>query len=100
LALGGRSVFICGRASAWRNASTEIAIQFKRAPFQLFRDTGVERLHTNRLVLQHPADEGMSLRFWRKVPGPIMRMGAVEMNFDYVDYFGSTPSTGYERLNL
>jgi len=40
----------------------------------------------------------MSLRFGAKIPGPVMRMGAVEMNFDYVDYFGSTPSTGYERL--
>jgi len=78
--------------------TTEIAIQFKRAPFQLFRDTPIERLHTNRLVLHIQPEEGMSLRFGAKIPGPVMRMGAVEMNFDYVDYFGSTPSTGYERL--
>src|SRR6266446_6887990 len=77
---------------------SEISIQFKRAPFQLFRDTPVERLHTNQLVLHIQPDEGISLRFGAKVPGPIMRMGAVEMEFNYVDYFGSTPSTGYERL--
>ncbi len=78
--------------------TTEIAIQFKRAPFQLFRDTPVESLQTNRLVLQIQPEEGMSLRFGAKVPGPIMHMGAVEMKFNYIDYFGRTPSTGYERL--
>jgi glucose-6-phosphate 1-dehydrogenase len=78
--------------------TTEIAIQFKRAPFQLFRDTPVESLQTNRLVLKIQPEEGMSLRFGAKVPGPILHMGAVEMKFNYVDYFGKTPSTGYERL--
>ena len=78
--------------------TTEIAIQFKRAPFQLFRDTPVEYLETNRLVLYIQPEEGLSLRFGAKIPGPILHMGPVEMKFNYVDYFGRTPSTGYERL--
>jgi glucose-6-phosphate 1-dehydrogenase len=78
--------------------ATEIAIQFKRAPFQLFRDTPVENLETNRLVLHIQPEEGLSLRFGAKIPGPIMHMGPVEMKFNYEDYFGRTPSTGYERL--
>jgi glucose-6-phosphate 1-dehydrogenase len=78
--------------------TTEIAIQFKRAPFQLFRDTPVENLETNRLVLHIQPEEGLSLRFGAKIPGPIMHMGGVEMKFNYEDYFGRTPSTGYERL--
>jgi glucose-6-phosphate 1-dehydrogenase len=77
---------------------TEIAIQFKRPPLLLFRDTPVERLRTNRLVIHIQPNEGISLRFGAKIPGPIMSLGAVEMDFNYVDYFGSTPSTGYERL--
>ncbi len=77
---------------------TEISIQFKRPPLLLFRDTPIERLRTNRLAIRIQPDEGISLRFGAKIPGPIMRLGAVEMDFDYVDYFGSTPSTGYERL--
>ncbi|MEP7273674.1 MAG: glucose-6-phosphate dehydrogenase [Acidobacteriota bacterium] len=77
---------------------TEIAIEFRRAPFRLFRDTPVERLRTNRLVIHIQPDEGISLRFGAKIPGPIMRLGPVEMDFNYTDYFGSTPSTGYERL--
>jgi len=78
--------------------ATEIAIQFKRAPFQLFRDTPVETLQANRLVLQIQPEEGLSLSFGAKIPGPIMHMGAVEMKFNYVDYFRQNPSTGYERL--
>jgi glucose-6-phosphate 1-dehydrogenase len=72
--------------------TTEIAIQFKRAPFQLFRDTPVENLETNRLVLYIQPEEGLSLRFGAKIPGPIMHMGGVEMKFNYVDYFGRTPA--------
>jgi glucose-6-phosphate 1-dehydrogenase len=77
---------------------TEIAIQFKRPPFVLFHKTSVAQLTTNRLVLHIQPDEGVSLRFGAKVPGPVMSVGAVDMNFDYEDYFGKTPSTGYERL--
>src|ERR1051325_10971370 len=77
---------------------TEIAIEFKRPPFVLFRDTTVEKLTRNRLVLHIQPDEGISVRFGAKVPGSIMNIGAVDMDFNYQDYFGDTPSTGYERL--
>ncbi len=77
---------------------TEIAIQFKQAPYQLFRKTSVEKLRTNRLVIHIQPDEGISLRFGAKIPGPVVNLGAVKMSFNYKDYFGSTPSTGYERL--
>jgi len=77
---------------------TEIAIQFKRAPFVLFRDTPVERLSTNRLVMHIQPEEGITLRFSAKVPGPHVHLGSVNMDFKYSDYFGATPSTGYERL--
>jgi glucose-6-phosphate 1-dehydrogenase len=77
---------------------TEIAIQFRRAPFVLFRDTPVSKLSHNLLVMHIQPDEGISLRFGAKVPGPTVRVGPVDMDFKYVDYFGSEPSTGYERL--
>ncbi|HLQ50596.1 MAG TPA: glucose-6-phosphate dehydrogenase [Terriglobales bacterium] len=78
--------------------ATEIAIRFHRAPFILFRDTPMESLQRNELVIHIAPDEGISLQFGAKVPGPIMQQGTVKMNFNYVDYFGSRPSTGYERL--
>ncbi|HJZ83045.1 MAG TPA: glucose-6-phosphate dehydrogenase, partial [Pyrinomonadaceae bacterium] len=77
---------------------TEIAITFKRAPFMLFRHTPIDQLTGNRLVLHIQPDEGVSLRFGAKVPGPILNIGAVDMDFDYEDYFGHVSSTGYERL--
>src|SRR5258708_19564654 len=77
---------------------TEIAIQFKRAPFILFRDTPVERLKPNQLIMHIAPDEGISLRFGAKIPGPQVQMGAVDMNFNYRNYFGTHPTTGYEIL--
>jgi glucose-6-phosphate 1-dehydrogenase len=85
-----------GKRMAARN--THIVIQFRRAPFVLFRDTPVENLMPNQLVLHIQPEEGISLRFAAKVPGPQMRLGGVDMNFEYADYFGQQPSTGYERL--
>src|SRR5579862_3919439 len=77
---------------------TEIAIQFKRAPFLLFRNTNVDKLAPNRLIMRLQPDEGISLSFGAKIPGPTVRLGGVDMNFDYKDYFNATPQTGYERL--
>jgi glucose-6-phosphate 1-dehydrogenase len=77
---------------------TEIAIQFKSAPFVLFRETPVEQLPPNRLVLHIQPDEGISLRFEAKRPGPVVRLGPVEMDFAYTEHFGCTTDTGYERL--
>jgi glucose-6-phosphate 1-dehydrogenase len=78
--------------------TTRIMIQFKHAPAKLFQHTSVDRLTTNRLYIHIAPKEGIALRFGAKVPGPTLTVGAVEMDFDYVDYFGCNPSTGYETL--
>jgi glucose-6-phosphate 1-dehydrogenase len=78
--------------------TTEIAIQFKRVPFALFRDTPTHALSPNVLVLQLQPDEGISLQFGAKQPGPEIRLGGVKMDFRYRDYFHTEPSTGYETL--
>jgi glucose-6-phosphate 1-dehydrogenase len=77
---------------------TEIVIQFRRTPFVLFRNTTVRNLETNRLVIHIQPDEGISLSFGAKVPGSVMKLGLVNMDFDYSTYFGAEHSTGYERL--
>jgi glucose-6-phosphate 1-dehydrogenase len=78
--------------------STEISIQFKQAPFALFRDTPVDILTPNVLVLQIQPDEGSSLQFGAKVPGQEISLGGVRMDFRYKDYFNIAPATGYETL--
>ncbi len=85
-----------GKRMATKHSS--IVIQFKRAPFVLFRDTSIEKLTTNRIVIHIQPDEGITLHFGAKIPGPIVNMGAVDMDFDYLDHFGEQVSTGYERL--
>jgi glucose-6-phosphate 1-dehydrogenase len=78
--------------------ATEIVIQFRRTPFVLFRNTTVKNIETNRLVIHIQPDEGISLSFGAKVPGAVMRLGLVNMDFDYKSYFGMEHGTGYERL--
>lgn len=78
--------------------ASEIAIQFKQAPSLLFRDTPVDELAPNFLVLRIQPNEGITMQFGAKVPGPTMEMGKVAMNFCYSDYFNNTPTTGYETL--
>ncbi len=85
-----------GKALAKRQ--TEVAIQFKQAPFAMFRDTPVDSLPQNDLIIHVQPDEGVTLRLSAKVPGPTVHIGGVEMRFNYKDYFKSTPSTGYETL--
>jgi glucose-6-phosphate 1-dehydrogenase len=77
---------------------TEITIQFKRTPFQLFRKAPPHQQHTNQLVIQIQPVEGISLSFGAKIPGPILRVGSVDMSFEYSKYFGTDAYTGYEVL--
>ena len=77
---------------------TEIAIHFRRTPFVLFRNTTVQNLRTNKLIIGIQPDEKISIRFGAKIPGPVMNIGLVNMDFDYTRDFGASHSTGYERL--
>jgi glucose-6-phosphate 1-dehydrogenase len=77
---------------------TEVAVEFKRAPLMLFRDTPVRSLSPNTLILRIQPDEGISLCFNAKVPGPFKRLDTVTMDFSYAKYFKAEPATGYETL--
>ena len=77
---------------------SEIAIEFKSAPSVLFRNTPMSRLEPNLMVIRIQPEEGISVRFGAKIPGPSLQVGNVDMDFCYEDYFGATPSTGYETL--
>jgi glucose-6-phosphate 1-dehydrogenase len=77
---------------------TEIAIKFKQAPFAMFRDTPIDRLSQNYLIISTEPTEGIALQFNTKVPGPTINIDGVEMKFRYKDYFKAEPSTGYETL--
>ncbi len=77
---------------------TEISIHFRKAPYALFRDTPVERLPRNILTLRIQPDEGLSLSFSAKVPGPKIEISRVAMDFSYNDFFEPLMAVGYETL--
>jgi glucose-6-phosphate 1-dehydrogenase len=79
---------------------TEIAIQFKEVPHLMFRKTAVEELDPNVLVVRIQPNEGISLTFGAKVPGPEVNVRTVDMEFDYEQDFGSGTPEAYERLLL
>ncbi len=85
-----------GKALASRR--TEVAIKFKQAPFAMFRDTPIDRLAQNFLILRIQPEECIALQFNAKVPGPVIAISGVDMTFKYADYFDSAPSNGYETL--
>jgi glucose-6-phosphate 1-dehydrogenase len=78
--------------------STEIAVQFRQAPYALFRDTPVERLPPNILTLRIQPDEGLSISFSAKRPGSEIEIDGVAMDFAYRDYFAPLATVGYETL--
>ncbi|HEV8635989.1 MAG TPA: glucose-6-phosphate dehydrogenase [Chloroflexota bacterium] len=79
---------------------TEIAVVFKMVPHLLFSRSAAVGLEPNVLALRIQPDEGISLRFGAKVPGPTVRLRSVNMDFLYGIAFGAEPADAYERLLL
>jgi glucose-6-phosphate 1-dehydrogenase len=78
---------------------TEIAIQFRKAPLQLFKSAEQE-IEPNVLVIRVQPDEGITLRIGAKVPGQVTRIRWVNMDFRYGASFGVASPEAYERLLL
>ena len=82
---------------------TEITIQFKQPPLSIFKDAegkGAEGIKSNVISMRIQPDEGITLRFGAKMPGPDMSISPVNMNFSYAEAFGASSANGYERLLL
>lgn len=78
--------------------ATEVAIFFKLPPGVLFQKTKPHE--PNLLVIRIQPDEGSSLKINCKVPGSLMTIQPVKMDFRYGSYFGTSPPEAYERLIL
>jgi glucose-6-phosphate 1-dehydrogenase len=76
---------------------TEISVHFQRVPHKVLSQKGP--IEPDVLALRIQPDDGISLRFVAKVPGPSMTLRPVNMDFRYGTTFGSSPEA-YERLNL
>lgn len=79
---------------------TDISIHFRPAPYPLFNKMSGVKMQPNVLAIRIQPDEGISLKFDSKVPGPVVRTAPVTMEFRYATSFGAEPPEAYERLLL
>ncbi|HWW08862.1 MAG TPA: glucose-6-phosphate dehydrogenase [Candidatus Acidoferrales bacterium] len=90
--------FLLRTGKRLKRRDTRVVIVFHDVPLRLFREVGVHRMESNRLVVRIQPDEGISLSFSAKQPGPELAAQSVEMNFSYDAAFGTSPPEAYERL--
>ncbi len=79
---------------------SEITVQFRSVPHLMFQDTTEETIEPNVLSLRIQPNEGIAVKFSAKLPGTVMRIRPVQMEFRYGDSFGVAPPTAYETLLL
>ncbi len=79
---------------------SEIAIQFRRVPHRFFQSLDMPEIEPNVLAIRIQPDEGISLKFGTKVPGPAVRIRGVHMDFQYGSAFEGASPEAYERLLL
>jgi glucose-6-phosphate 1-dehydrogenase len=80
--------------------ATQIAIQFKQVPLSLFGWRNLAGDAPNMIIINIQPDEGITLTFGAKAPGPINQIEPVKMDFDYKEAFGEEPPSAYQRLLL
>ena len=78
---------------------TEIAIQFRDVPLLIFQ-SAAQQTNANVLAMRIQPNEGISLRFEAKMPGPELRSRTVDMDFSYGSSFGMATAEAYQRLLL
>lgn len=80
--------------------TTQVVIQFRRAPHMLF-DMGPHADHeANRLVLQVQPAEGIQLHFHTKVPDQGMKLRLTDLSLQFKEKFQSSMPEAYQRLLL
>jgi glucose-6-phosphate 1-dehydrogenase len=80
---------------------TEVSVVFKQPPTHLFKSNkSDDKIEPNVITMRIQPDEGISLRFGAKVPGPTTNVAQVDMHFSYAEAFGKSSANGYERLLL
>jgi glucose-6-phosphate 1-dehydrogenase len=77
---------------------TDISVHFKHVPHAMLSPKGP--IEPDVLALRIQPDDGISLRFIAKVPGPQMTLRTVNMDFRYGTTFGESSPEAYERLIL
>jgi glucose-6-phosphate 1-dehydrogenase len=75
-----------------------ITLAFRDPPRRMFRGIDTRELGNDHLTIELGPDEGISLTFLAKIPGPSIELGPAQMDFRYAGSFGSKLIEAYERL--
>ena len=78
---------------------TEISIHFREVPLLIFKSAS-QQASPNVLSMRIQPNEGISLKFEAKMPGPDLRTRTVNMDFSYGSSFGMATADAYNRLLL
>jgi glucose-6-phosphate 1-dehydrogenase len=79
---------------------SEVVIQLRPAPHQLFPPSAVGDWQPNRLAINIQPVEGILIRFQAKQPGLRLRLGPEDMIFTYKQAFETPSPDAYETLLL
>ena len=85
-----------GKALATKRSCVTLA--FSDPPRQMFREAPDEWFERDHLSLELGPEEGISVTFLTKIPGPRIELGPAKMTFKYEGSFGSEMIEAYERL--
>jgi glucose-6-phosphate 1-dehydrogenase len=90
--------FFLRTGKALSRRATQVIVSLRDAPGYLFEGTGINRGVADHISIQIQPDEGISLAFNAKEPGPDIHVKPVHMNFSYAQSFAAQPAEAYERL--
>ena len=85
-----------GKALGRKRSS--ITLAFHKPPQHMFKRAKEEWFRRDHLTLELGPDEGITMTFLAKVPGPAIELGPARMVFRYEGSFGSEMIEAYERL--
>jgi len=94
----GGTHFLLRTGKRLSKRETRVVVVFRDAPINFFATTDVQRLVSQKVNIRIQPDEGISLTFVAKEPGPVVRTQKVLMDFDYGQAFSAHPQQAYERL--
>ena len=78
--------------------STEVVVQFKRVPHQLYTPSETAGMRPDSLTLRIQPDEGISLKIGSKIPGAATKLTSIDLSVSYSSAFDIELPEAYERL--
>jgi glucose-6-phosphate 1-dehydrogenase len=75
-----------------------VTLVFREPPRRMFVEAGHDTLDRDHLTIDLGPDEGITISFLAKVPGPLIELDEAQMTFRYEGSFGSDLIGPYEQL--